>query len=113
MSPQNIVVTLVANLLIYSALGYGYFHFINLGETARRIRILRELYKASEGLAADEILARYNAQQIVTMRISRLLRNGQIVEHAGRYVVGKPLMLFIARSMAWLKRLLIGKPREG
>jgi hypothetical protein len=108
----DIVASLVTNLTMYAALGYGYFHFINLGETARRIRILRELYEARKGLAADEILSRYNARRIVTMRIGRLLRNGQIVERAGRYVVDKPLVLMMAKGVILLKRFLLGKTSE-
>lgn len=111
-SPLDIVLTVVTDLAIYAALGYCYFHFVNLGETARRVRILRELIEAREGLAEDEILARYNAKQIVTMRIDRLLHNGQIVEQEGRYIVGKPFMLLIARGMTWLKRFLLAKISE-
>ena len=54
---------LIVNLIIYSSLAYGYFIFINLGETARRIRILRELYDAEEGLSLEEIMVRYNARR--------------------------------------------------
>ena len=49
---------ILLNAVIYAALGYCYFHFINLGETARRIRIIRELYDAKTGLSPEEILNR-------------------------------------------------------
>ena len=29
-------------------LGYCYFHFVNLGETARRVRIVRELWQSED-----------------------------------------------------------------
>ena len=45
---------LLANLAIYGALGYGYFHFVNLGETARRVRLLRELLDAG-GQLTDKV----------------------------------------------------------
>ena len=102
----------IANLIIYSALGYCYFHFINLGETARRIRILREVYEAPEGLSQEEILERYNAKHIVDMRLRRLLVNGQIVERQGRYCIGNPVMLFIAKSIIALKFIILGKKSE-
>jgi hypothetical protein len=51
----------LTNVVIYFALSYCYFHFVNLGETARRIRMLRELYASHEGLTVGEILDRYNA----------------------------------------------------
>lgn len=103
---------LMTNLLIYAVLGYCYFHFINLGETARRIRILRELYEAPEGLSQAEILERYNAKHIVDMRLRRLLGNGQIVERQGRYYIGSPVMLFIAKTITALKLLVLGKRSE-
>ena len=40
------LLTFVTNSIIYAALSYCYFNFVNLGETARRIRILRELNDA-------------------------------------------------------------------
>lgn len=106
------VMLLITNLLIYSALGYCYFHFINLGETARRIRILRELYDSPEGLSLNEILNRYNAKHIVDMRIRRLLHNGQIIEKDGRYCIGSPVMLFISKSIIMLKLIVLGKRSE-
>ncbi len=108
----ELVPLMIVNLLIYSALGYCYFHFINLGETARRIRILRELAEVPEGLTLKEILDRYNARQIVTMRIHRLLHNHQIIEQDGRYYIGNPVMFWIATSMALLKWVIFQKTNE-
>ncbi len=112
LSVKNVIALLLTNLIIYAALGYCYFHFINLGETARRIRILRELYDSQEGLTLQEILERYNARQIVDMRMQRLLHNGQIIEKDGKYVIGNPVMLCIAKSMTILKYIILGKRSE-
>jgi hypothetical protein len=111
-SVWEIAAGFVTNLLIYIALGYGYFHFINLGETARRIRIVREIYEAREGLSRDELLERYHAQQVVALRLRRLLHNRQILERDGRYYIGSPVMLFMAKSITFLKRCLLGKRTE-
>ena len=111
-SVKVLLAHLTVSLLIYSALGYCYFHFINLGETARRIRILRELYEAQDGLSLEEILERYNAQSIVALRIQRLVHNGQIRAQQNRYVIGSPVMVFIAKSMTLLKRCILGKTNE-
>jgi hypothetical protein len=110
--PQILLGLMTTNFLIYSGLGYCYFHFINLGETARRIRILRELCETPEGLSQEEILERYNAKHIVDMRLRRLLDNGQIVERQGRYYIGSPVMLFIAKSIIALKFVILGKRSE-
>lgn len=98
-----------ANLLIYGALGYGYFHFLNLGETARRVRLLRELHEAGGALSEGEILARYNARMIVGVRIQRLLESGQVVRRDGQFHIGKPGLLTVARALDYLKRILLGK----
>lgn len=102
----------LAYAVTYASLGYCYFHFINLGETARRIRILRELYEAPDGLSLDGLLARYNAKEIIERRLSRLIQTRQIVLKGGRYYIGKPFVLWMARGLVALKSLLLGKKSE-
>lgn len=102
----------IANFITYSALGYCYFHFINLGETARRIRILRELYGTDTGLTMDEILARYNAKDIINNRLDRLLGAGQIVLIDGKYFIGSPIMLLISKTMVALRWVILGRKSE-
>ena len=103
---------IIANVIMYSALGYCYFNFINLGETARRIRILRELFDSENGLALEEILQRYNAGEMVQRRVDRLINNGQVIEKNGKYYVGKPILLIIAKFIVVMKLLFIGKESE-
>jgi hypothetical protein len=100
------------NVIAYSALGYCYFHFINLSETGRRIRILMELADSKNGLFLDEILQRYDAKEIITNRLGRLLKNGQILYKNNRYHIGKPLMLFMSRAVIFLKLFILGKESE-
>lgn len=100
---------IVAGSFIYLSLGYCYFHFINLGETARRIRILRELYDSKSGLSMKEILERYNAGNVVEMRLERLLRNGQVIYKNNRYYIGKPIMLLITKILIMMKLIILGK----
>ena len=99
---------LAANVLTYAALGYVYFHFVNLGQTARRVRILRELFEADCDLSEADILERYSAREIVRLRVGRLLASGQIVSAAGRYAIGRPTMLVFSRLIVALKRLVLG-----
>lgn len=108
----DVIALLIANLITYSSLGYCYFSFVNLGETARRIRILRELYDSKEGLCMKEILERYNSKEIVGKRINRLVNNGQIVYKDGRYYIGSPVMLSIARIIVIMKLIILGKRSE-
>lgn len=104
----DILFILIANMITYSLLGYCYFHFINLGETARRIRILRELYEHKEGLSMSEILERYNAKEILENRMNRLVNKGQIFLKNGRYYIGNRTMLLIANIIYALKRIILG-----
>lgn len=101
-----------ANILLYGALGYGYFHFINLGETGRRVRLMWELRDAPVGYTEVELVARYSAKEITEIRMGRLLRSGQVVLNEGRYRIGKPTVLTMARILITLKRLLLKKSSE-
>jgi hypothetical protein len=103
---------LVLNLATAGALGYGYFHFINLGETARRVRILREFVEAGGALSPQEVLERYNAQAIVQVRLGRLLKTGQVTLRDGRYYIGRTTVLTMARIMEALKVLVLGRRSE-
>ncbi len=100
---------LAVNLVMYLVLSYLYFHFINLGETGRRIRLLRELYDSREGLSLDELLARYNGKEVLENRIQRLINNGQVILRANRYYIGRPHMLLISRALSVLRLMLLGR----
>lgn len=109
---RSFTVNLITEIIIYAALSYCYFVFINLGETARRIRILREVFDAPEGLSLEEILRRYNAKEIIERRLQRLLANGQIIIEEDKYYIGKPLMLWMAKIVVAFKFILLGKKSE-
>ena len=103
---------LFTNLLASIALGYGYFHFVNLGETARRIRLLREIYCEVNGITEAELVKRYNSKTMLELRLNRLLSKGQIIAHDNRYFIHSRLMLFITRTIVNLKWIIIGKKSE-
>lgn len=102
----------VLNFIIYACLGYLYFTFLNLGETARRIRILRELYEAADDLSLRELLCSYNAREIVERRINRLTNNGQILYNQEKFYIGKPLVLWMAKAIVMMKLIVLGKGSE-
>jgi hypothetical protein len=111
-STKDFIAILVTNLITYISLGYGYFHFINLGETARRIRILRELYESNDGFSLEELLVRYNAKEIIERRLSRLINNRQIIYKDERYYIANPTMLFITKIIVGMKSVILGKLRN-
>jgi hypothetical protein len=102
------------SLLTYLCLAYFYvFGFYNLGESARRVRLLVELHSAgANGMTRPEILAAYNARMIVAARLHRLLASGQVVQRDGRYFVGNPLMLTLAKTLVLLKVIYLGVHSE-
>ena len=102
----------ILTLLTYSALGYCHFHFVNLGETARRIRLLRELFDAGGMLSRSDLLTRYNAKEIVEKRIARLINSGQVVHREQRYYIQNPAVFRIAQFMVVLKVIILGKRSE-
>lgn len=103
---------IAVSTMTYIALGYCYFHFINLGETARRIRIVRELWESEDGLSMDELLKRYNASEIINARLQRMMSKKQIVLRDGRYYIGKPIMLYISKAIVMMKLILLGRRGE-
>lgn len=100
------------NVITYCCLAYCYFHFVNLGETARRIRILRELKETPGGLTQSDILARYNAGEIINRRLERLVANRQVVVKDGRYFIATPVVLYMAKFMFFLKAILFKEKLE-
>lgn len=103
----------LVNLITYASLEYCYFNFVTLGETGRRIRILREIYESEDGLTLDGLLSRYNAEEILRRRLDRLLKNGQIVLKGGRFFVGVPIFLWYVEIIFLLQGILFGKALAG
>ncbi len=103
---------LCVNLLTYTALGYTYFHYINLGETARRVRILRELTEHEGGMDEQEILAKYNSRDIIEKRLGRLLKNKQVILRDGKYYIGRPTVLWIAKIINVIKMIVFGRTKN-
>lgn len=97
------------NAIIYLSLAYCYFHFLNLGETARRIRLVRELSESDAGLTLHELLERYSADDIVNKRVKRLLDKRQIAQRNGRYFINNKSMLIISKLIFLMSFIILGK----
>lgn len=102
----------LANLIIYGCFSSSFFTFINMGETARRIRLLRELYETPAGLTKAQILSRYNAEEMINIRMGRLLNNNQVILRDQRYYVASPVMLLISKVIILMKLVILGKESE-
>jgi len=91
-SRKNVTTDFIAYLFLdfiaYSALSFGYFHFVNINIASLRIRILQEIIDSPQGLSKEAILRSYNAEQILDNRIERLINSNQLIEKQGSYFIG-------------------------
>lgn len=96
--------------VVYLCAAYSYFHLLNMSQTARRIRILREIYAAGS-LSDQQISALYGASTVLELRLERLLAIGQLKLQDDRYVSAGRLLYAAARlARAW--RVLLGSDRQ-
>jgi len=91
--------------IVYSAFGYSYFHFFNMSETARRIRIMHEINHASI-LTEEEIINKYQISNIVNNRFQRLIELKQIRLLDGSYSINKKYLYYAAIILNYWRRLL-------
>lgn len=105
-SATDICIQAMIASLTTAMLGYCYSHFINLGETARRVRILYEFVEAQRPLSKAEILERYNAREMVEKRLERLLSTGQVIERDGHFVLRDRTVLRMAQIMELIRSVL-------
>jgi hypothetical protein len=96
--------------VVYACIAYSYFHLFNMSETARRIRILRELHVAGS-LTAEEISRLYSGASVLESRFDRLLATGQLQVRADRFVAAGRL-LYIAACLVRAWRVVLGLERR-
>jgi hypothetical protein len=96
----------LSNVVVYICFSYVFFHWNNMGETGRRVRLAIELRNAPDGLTRAELVARYGHREIVDRRLGRLIESRQIEEIGSRYHVRNLSVLAMARIIALLKLVL-------
>lgn len=103
--PSHIVTILVYCFLVYTLLSYTYFHFFNMSETARRIRILNEIYKAGS-LPIQNMEVLYNTSDIVDLRLKRLIAMKQLRYEDGYYSLHGKILYIAGRVILWWRKVL-------
>ncbi len=92
-------------VLVYGGLSFSYFQLFAMTETARRIRIVRELFLRGP-LPIEELRVDYGADKMLAIRFDRMVALGQLVQQGDHYVVGGKLLLVVGKIMAgWAKVL--------
>ncbi len=93
-------------VVVYACVAYSYFHLFNMSETARRIRILSEVYLAGS-LDASQLSRLYDGAAVLGMRLDRLVATRQLARRADRFVnVGRGFYVAACLIRAW--RLVLG-----
>jgi len=92
-------------LIVVSLIGYTYFHFFNMSETARRIRILYEIHSAGS-LAPRQLEQLYRYTDITGARLKRLLALKQVKKEGDMYMLDGKLLFFVA-VLVWRWRKII------
>ncbi len=96
---------------IYFFLVFHYIAFVfGMNEASIRIRLLFEV-GSSSWITSEEILSRYNAEQILKVRLTRLVSAGHFKFDGSRYEVKSPVLLLQLKLINFFKGLL-GIQRE-
>lgn len=97
--------------LVYGGLAFSYFQFFAMTETARRIRILRAAYE-SEGLFIADLKKSYDAEDMLSVRLDRLVTWKQLKMNEGRFVLASHTLHRIAKIIdAWA--VVLGFSKRG
>jgi len=89
------------------------FHLDNMAETARRIRLLRELHGSDDGLTREALLVAYSPQEVFELRIRRLKLAGQCVEENGRLRMTGDTYSLMGTLISLGRRLIFPRLKEG
>jgi hypothetical protein len=108
----EIAVLVAGDLAIFGCLSFLFFNFVNAGESAIRVRILRELREMPGPVREADLLAVYNDQIILEARLGRMMRNGQLGCEDERYRLLSPMLAWMAEFFRVLKRLLLRRSSE-
>jgi len=103
--PGPAVVPILYSSVVYLSFAYTYFHFFNTSETARRIRILYEIYRC-RFLRLSDITAFYKTVDIISLRLDRLQAMNQLKRVDGHYMVSGRTLYSAALLISWWRRLL-------
>ncbi len=92
---------------IYFFLVFHYIAFVfGMNEASIRVRLLFEVGSSPVGITGDRILQRYNAKQIFTARLARLISAGHFKFDGSRYEVKSPVLLLQLKLINFFKGLL-------
>ncbi len=93
--------------IVFNGIAYSYFHFFNMSETARRIRMLIQIQRDGGEILRENLIETYTPENMVQARLARLTQMRQISRSDdGRYRVTSRFLLTVAYAMEWAKYVL-------
>lgn len=104
-SLSGLASALCYSFMVYGFLGMTYFHFFNMSETARRIRILYEIHRAGV-LPSREVTSLYKTTMIVKTRLQRLVAMKQIKYEDGLYSIDRKTLYRAGLLVVFCRRML-------
>ncbi len=96
------------NLLIYFCIAFCFINLLNIGEASLRVKILYNMSLIPEGMPSSEILKTYSADEIIKLRLERLLANGQVIQKDEFFFLGKNRQLLLAKFFLFWRKLIFG-----
>jgi hypothetical protein len=96
------------NVSAYLAFAFGYFNFINLNIASLRIRMLEELAESGGSMPVEALTSLYNTEEVIALRINRLVAGGHLTIRQGRYFSGKRRFLIVGRIFDFLRFAILG-----
>ncbi|MCP4701852.1 MAG: hypothetical protein GY862_34075 [Gammaproteobacteria bacterium] len=94
-------------IIVYNCFLYAYFHFFNMSETARRIKMVLYL-RDHNGLEKHKLLAMYSPEDMVQVRLRRIVKMGWAAEtDDGKYVVKNKFAAISARLFQMARRIIV------
>jgi hypothetical protein len=86
-------------------LAFCYFQVFAMTETARRLRILYELYTRKD-TTLSQLDAEYGALRMLETRLARMVEIGQLGYDGQRYTLRRTLLLRVGQLMSFWAKVL-------
>jgi hypothetical protein len=113
LAPGEILPATVFVVLCFNAFSYAYFHVFNMSETARRIKVLRQLYQ-QPGQFETELGGEYSPREMIENRLHRLVSLGEIkIDDDSTVELKRRRLLRIAKMFKSLRKVIIGMSEQG
>ena len=100
---------ILINFINYIFFSFFYFAILSTTKTSLRLRILHEISINNQGLSLEEIYLKYNSEEIIKIRVKRMVQNNQISFNENKYFSKLSITLIIGLCLDVAKLILFNK----